>query len=128
MFDGSFFVGLQAANEATNYYKQGTENVRQDVFYSVATTYYQALIAQKKISLLEYNDISLKKTLEDSELLFKNGKLKEVDLDRINVSYNNLQFQIRNAKEGVKKAFNALKYRMGMPVNYNLVSSNRCGI
>lgn len=121
LFDGSFFIGVKAANEATNYYKQNSENVREDVLYSVASAYYQALIAQKKISLLEYNDKSLKKTLEDSELLFKNGKLKEVDRDRIKVSYNNLQYQMRNAKEGVKQAYNALKYKMGMPLKSQLV-------
>lgn len=121
LFDGSFFIGLKAANQATNYYKQNTENTQQNVIYNVATAYYQALIVQKKITLLEFNDKSLQKTLEDSELLFKNGRLKEVDLDRIKVSYNNLQFQIRNANEGLKQAFNALKYRMGMPVSSQLI-------
>jgi len=121
LFDGSFFVGLQAANESANYYKQNTESVQQTVLYNVAAAYYQALITKKRIDLLEYNSKSLKKTLEDSELLFKNGKLKEIELDRIKVNYNNLQFQIRNASEGLIQAYNALKFRMGMPINQKIV-------
>lgn len=124
LFDGSFFIGMQAANESTNYYKQNTESVQEKVLYDVAAAYYQALITQKRIDLLEYNNRSLKKTLEDSELLYNNGRIKEIELDRIKVNYNNLQFQIRNAKEGLKQAYNALKFKMGMPVNKKILLSD----
>ncbi len=124
LFDGSFFIGVEAAKKATSYYKQNTESVSESAIYNVASAYYQTLIVQKQIDLLQYNIASLKKTLEDSKLLFENGKMKEVDVDRIQVSYNNLLFQERNANESLKQAYNVLKYQMSMPIEESIVLSD----
>jgi len=128
LFDGSFFIGVQAANESRNYYNQATENTRQAAFYNIAASFYQTLITERKIDLLMYNDSSLKKTLSESELLYNNGKLKEIELDKIRVNYNNLQYSIRNAKEGLKQAYNALKYSIGMPVSEKLALSRSASV
>jgi outer membrane protein TolC len=51
-----------------------------------------------------------------TKLLYDNGKAKEVDVDRINVSYNTLQYQLKKANDGLTQSYNYLKFQMGMPV------------
>jgi outer membrane protein TolC len=49
IFNGSFWVGLNAAKYSKLYYMQTRENVSEDVGYSVASTYYQTLVVQKQV-------------------------------------------------------------------------------
>ncbi|MDP4176553.1 MAG: TolC family protein [Bacteroidota bacterium] len=116
LFNGSFWVGLSAAKQSKNYYRQNTENISEQTVYEVSSAYYQTLVIQKQIRLLEYNLVSLEKVLNDTKLSFENGRAKEVDVDRLNVNHNNLQYQLKKAKEGLKQSYNALKYKIGMPL------------
>ncbi len=120
IFNGSFWVGLGAAKYSNLYYNQNKESVTEDVEYNVATAYYQTLVIQKQIQLLIQNQKLLSKSLADTKLLFENGKAKEVDIDRLNVSLHNLEYQLKKAKEALNQSYGFLKYKMGMPVAANI--------
>jgi outer membrane protein TolC len=117
IFNGSFWVGLDAAKRSNEYYRRGTEAATDNALYDVSVAFYRTLIVEKQIKLLEFNLVSLGRTLEDTKLLRDNGKAKDIDVDRLQVGYNNLQHQIQNATEQLKQAYNGLKFQMGMPVS-----------
>ncbi|MCE1189665.1 MAG: TolC family protein [Ignavibacteria bacterium] len=117
LFNGSFWVGLDAAKSSETYYRQGTEVATDNTLYTVAVSYYRTLMAEKQIQLMEFNITSLKRTLADTKLLRDNGKAKNIDVDRLQVNYNNLQHQLKNIQEQVQQQYNQLKYLMGMPVD-----------
>jgi outer membrane protein TolC len=116
IFNGSFWVGLSAAKYSNLYYQQNRELVSENVEYDVATAYYQILVVQKQIQLLQQNQKLISKSLSDTKLLFENGKTKEVDVDRIKVSLNNIEYQLKKANETLKQSYRYLKFKMGMPV------------
>lgn len=116
IFNGSFWVGLSAAKYSNRYYQQNRELVSENVEYDVATAYYQILVVQKQIQLLQQNQKLISKSLSDTKLLFENGKTKEVDVDRINVSLNNIEYQLKKANEALNQSYRYLKFKMGMPV------------
>ncbi|HEX2961866.1 MAG TPA: TolC family protein [Ignavibacteriales bacterium] len=116
LFSGSFWVGLSAARESANYYSQNTESVSEQNIYEVSSVYYQTLVIQKQIKLLEYNLVSLEKALQDTKLRFENGRAQETDVDRLNVNRNNLQYQLKKAREGLRQSYNVLKFKIGMPL------------
>lgn len=116
LFNGSFWVGLSAAKESANYYRQNTESISEQNIYEVASAYYQTLVIQKQIKLLEYNLVSLEKAFQDTKLRFENGRAVETDVDRLNVNQNNLQYQLKKAREGLKQSYNVLKFKIGMPL------------
>lgn len=124
IFNGSFWVGLSAAKYSNKYYKENREYVSEDVEYNVASTYYQTIIVQKQIQLLEQNLKLISKSLADTKLMYENGKAKEIDVDRLNVNYNNLQYQLKKAGEGLKQSYNNLKFQMGMPLEENISLSD----
>jgi outer membrane protein TolC len=115
LFDGSFWVGLSAAKRSGEYYGQAVKSAEEDVVYNVADAYYKVITADKQIDLLQYNITSLEKTMQNTELLYKNGRVKKVDLDRIKVNYNILTTQLNTARNGLKIAYDNLKYQMGVP-------------
>lgn len=116
IFSGSFWVGLSAAKYSNQYYQQKKELVSENIEYGVATAYCQTLVVQTQIQLLEQNQKLISKSLADTKLLFENGKATEVDVDRLNVSYNNIEYQLKRAKEALKQSYRYLKFQMGMPV------------
>lgn len=116
IFNGSFWVGLSAAKYSNIYYQQNSRYISEDVSYNVAASYYQTLVVQKQIQLLEQNLKLIEKSLADTKMLFENGQAKEVDIDRLKVSQNSLQYQLKKVQEGLKQSYNNLKYQMGMPV------------
>ena len=120
IFSGSFWVGLGAAKYSNLYYNQNKELVSENVEYDVATTYYQTLVVQKQIQLLKQNQILISKSLSDTKLLFDNGKAKEVDVDRLNVSMHNIEYQLKKANEALNQSYSYLKYKMGMAVATNI--------
>lgn len=120
LFSGSFWVGLSAAKYSKQYYQQNKELVSENIEYGVATAYYQILVVQKQLQLLQQNQKLVAKSLNDTKLLLANGQAKGVDVDRLNVSLNNLDYQAKKVQEGLKQAYKLLKYKMGMPVNSKL--------
>jgi outer membrane protein TolC len=56
--------------------------------------------------------------------MFQNGKAKEVDVDRLSVSYNTIQYQLKKANDGLAQSYNYLKFEMGMPVETDISLSD----
>lgn len=124
LFSGSFWVGLSAANQSNDYYQQNSILVEEETKYNVSKAYYQTLVVQEQINLLQYNQRLLLKSLSDTQLKYENGKVKQVDVDRIKVSLNNVLYQIKKGNESLEQAYNNLKYSMGMPVGLHISLSD----
>ena len=124
IFSGSFWVGLSAVKYSNLYYKQNKDLIYEDVEYNVATFYYQTLVAQKQIQLLQLNQVLISKSLADTKLLYENGKAKEVDVDRLSVNLNNIQYKLKKAKEVLEQSYLYLKFYMGMPVTASISLSD----
>lgn len=120
LFDGSFWYGLSAAKRSGEYYKQAVKIAVEDLIYNVADAYYKVITASKQIDLLRYNIVSLERTLQNTELLYRNGRVKKIDLDRIKVNYNILNTRINTASNELKIAYDNLKYQMGVPFDIQL--------
>lgn len=116
ILDPSFGIGLKAAKQNTILYQQSTQQVSEQMAYNIATSYYQVIVLQEQLKLLQTNRTSTQKTLEVTELQFKNGVAKSVDVKRLRVNANNLESQVRQATTNLEQAYNNLKFNMGMPL------------
>lgn len=116
IFNGSFWVGLDAAKYSNQYYSQNVTNTVEETIYSVAVAYYKTISVYKQKELLNKNKLLIEKSLSDTKLMYDNGKAKIVDVDRLNVNYNNIKYQIKKIEEALSLSLNNLKYLMGMDV------------
>ncbi|MDJ1500225.1 TolC family protein [Xanthocytophaga agilis] len=124
IFDPSFWVGLKAAKYSGELYLQNTQQASEQVAYSVADAYYQVIVAQKQLQLLHSNLTNTQATLSSTELQFKNGVAKQVDVNRLRVNASNLESQIRQAELTLLQSLNSLKFQMGMPLNQQITLSD----
>jgi outer membrane protein TolC len=124
ILDPSFGVAVKGAKENSKLYSQQTQKVSEDKAYNIANAYYQSIVLEKQMKLLKSNLQSTEKTLANTELQFKNGVAKHVDVKRLQVNSSNLKSQIQQAELNLDQALNNLKYQIGLPLTQKIVLSD----
>lgn len=121
LFDGSYFVGLQAAREYRNYVQVDYANKMRQVKNQVVDAYLPVLFIQENIELLDKNINNLEKLFFETKELYKAGFAEQLDIDRQELSLANLATERENLKRQKENAMTALKFSMSFPMNEALV-------
>ena len=121
LFDPTFGIGLKAAKVSKGQADQSLKSTMEQVTYSIGVTYYQSLVVGKQLSTLRSTLATSAQQLQLAELKLKNGMAKQLDVDKLRVSYNNLKSQLQQNELTYSQTLNNLKYYMGMPVENKIV-------
>lgn len=116
VFNGVFLVGLQAASAFVSIVEHQEVLTREKLLDQVKRSYYQVLASQANVSVLEKNVGNLTKLLNETSALYENGFAEEIDVDRIQLSLNNLTMQLEQARRQVALTESVLKFQMGIDV------------
>ncbi len=120
LFDGSYLVGLQASKTYKELSNKNLTRTRIETAVAVTKAYYSVLVSNEQLSLLDANLDRLRKSLSDTEAMFKNGFVEKIDVDRLTVLKNNLETERENVLRLLALNVNLLKFQMGMTVNSTL--------
>jgi len=116
LFDAGVFVALQARKILEELSTLNTERTEEEVRVSVTKAYYNCIIAEKRVKLLEEN-INLLTSIETStRKLFEQGFAERIDADRLTVQRNNLQIEKEKIENLIELSYQMLKFQMGMPL------------
>jgi len=121
IYDPTFWVGLKAARVSSELSAQNSRQTGEKQVYNICKTYYQTIIIEKQVSKLKATLDASEKSLQSTELKFKNGLARKVDVDKIRVSFNNTKSQLQQSELNYKQSLNTLKYHMGMPIDSAIV-------
>jgi len=116
IFNGSYLVGLKASKTYQELSGKQLKQAKITLAEQVLKTYYSILVNQEKSKLLDLNLNRLDSTYRETVALYKNGFVEKVDLDRIEVSLNNLKAEKQKTKRQLLFAAHGLKFQMGMSV------------
>ncbi len=117
VFDGSYFVGLKAAKAYRSYVQSDLDVQRRSVKYNVVDAYLPVLLVNENLQLLEKNIANLEKLLFETQQLYKEGFVEQLDVDRLELSLANLQVEKDNLDRQKELALSSLKFSMNYPVN-----------
>ena len=120
IFNGSYFVGLKATKELEKLSNKLTQRTEIDIYESVSKAYYTVLNTKSRIDLVKSNIERLLTLLEDSQQLYDNGFIEKLDIDRITVSYNNLQSEKIKTDRLYDLSLFVLKFQIGIPLNQEI--------
>lgn len=113
IYNQSLLTGLKA-NQSNNRLAELTvEQTRQDLIHRIASSYYQILVAQRQLELLNSNKTRFEKILQVTQLQAEQGVVKKVDVKQVQVNLNNVLSQISITQNNLKLAQNNLKNSMG---------------
>ena len=121
LFDGQVFVGLQARSASIEYAEKNVAVTQEVIKANVYKIYYQLVVGQKQIALLDANIARSEKLLHDTKALFENGFQEKLDVDKVNVTLSNLRTEKTRVQNQLQTGYIGLKYLMGMPVKNELV-------
>lgn len=125
LFDGSFFVGLQASRTYKELSTKEHIKTQIDVVEAVSKAYYNVLVSQERLDLLEVNFQRLDTLLKETKIMYENGFAEKIDVSRLKVQYNNLKVQLDNTKEMLRVSRDLLKFQMGMPISNQLTLTDK---
>lgn len=125
LFSGSFFVGLQAVKTFKELSQRSLVRSKIETNVAVTKAYYQVLVSDEQIKLLDANIAQLKQTLDQTTQQNKQGFVEKIDVDRLSVQYNNLVTNRDNAQRALVLSSQMLKFQMGMPIEQELTLTDK---
>jgi outer membrane protein TolC len=123
IFEGSFFVGLQAARGYRKYVDKEMLNARRSVRKQVTEAFLPVLLVDANLEILDKNIANLASLLAEVQALYREGFVEQLDVDRQELSLANLTTQRKSLVRQKELALRNLKYTMGYPLEESLVAT-----
>lgn len=120
IFNSDYFLGLKAARVYMELSERSLRRTEIDTRVAVMKAYYAVLVNDENIRLSAANEVQLKKTLSDTKARYDAGITERVDVDRIQVQYNNIVTDIANQQRLLIYSRELLKFQMGLPTEDSL--------
>ncbi|MEI9918300.1 MAG: TolC family protein [Bacteroidota bacterium] len=116
LFNGSYFVGLQAASAYKDWSYKNSAATQTTVIQNVTKAYYAALINNDRLTSLDANIARLDSSLRSTKIMNQNGFAESIDVQRLQVSYNNLVTDRDKFFNAKKITVELLKFQMNYPM------------
>ena len=121
LFDGSYFVALQAAKAYRTYTLKDFATRQREVTNQVTEAYLPVLLLQENVELLDKNISNLDRLLFETSELYKSGFVEQLDIDRLELSLANIKIERENLVRQKEVAVDNLKFAMGYPIDETIV-------
>ena len=112
LFDGNYLKGLKAARLFISLAEQQVELTEQEIVQNVARSYQAVLIALKNVDILDNNIQNISSSLAEAQEVYKNGFIEQLDVDRLQLSLENLELEQQKLTELIEVSYTLLKYQM----------------
>jgi outer membrane protein len=121
LFSGTFIVGLEAVKTFRELSQRSLVRTRVETNVNVTKAYYQVLVSNEQVKLLDANIVQLKELLNTTTQQNKQGFVEKIEVDRLEVQYNNLVTNRENVVRSLTLGTQMLKFQMGMPIEEELI-------
>jgi outer membrane protein TolC len=121
IFSGSYFVGLKAAKTYTELARRDLIKTEIDLLANIKKSYYGVLVLQERHALVMKNYQRLDSLLRETRAMYESGFAEKIDVNRVQVQYNNIAQSIKTSATALDVAMQILKFNMGMKVSEQLV-------
>ncbi|MEY2812248.1 MAG: hypothetical protein RLZZ390_557 [Bacteroidota bacterium] len=114
LFQPDLFIAISATKKAVQLTEANIRVMDDSVKSNVYRAYYSVLIAEKRKSYLETSIKRLQKLKSDQEKLFKNGFAEKLDIDKTQVSLNNLTSTNNQIERLIEIGYASLKFALAI--------------
>lgn len=120
LFNGSYLVGLKAANAYRELSIRGTRQSKEQTIQQVTKAFYGVLINKDRMNLFDNNIARVESLLKTTKALNENGFAESIDVDRIQVTLNNLVAERDKFYNLQELTLHLLKFQMNYPMDQPL--------
>jgi outer membrane protein len=117
VFDGSYLYGLKAAKIYEEIARTQFKLAETELIHSVTKSYLAILIAEENKKMLDKNIRNLQQSIDEMLAMYDAGMVESLDVDRLELSLQNLQTESKRISDILFGSYNLLKYLMGVSLN-----------
>jgi len=125
LFDPSYLISLKNRNVYKELFQKSLTRTKIETNVAVTKAYYQVLVSNEQIKLLDANIAQLKQQLDETTQENKQGFVEKIDVDRLSYQYNSLITNRENVVRSLVLNYELLKFQMGMPIKYDLTLTDK---
>jgi outer membrane protein TolC len=125
LFNGSYIVGLQAAKSFINFEKLSKDFTASQVKDSIATAYFNILLARENRDFLENIVIVHKDIVSEMEALYTHGFIEDLEVDRMSLVLSQMKMKYANMLRRTEISEIYLKLILGVPLDETLVLTDK---
>jgi outer membrane protein TolC len=115
LFRPGVFVALGAAASFRNLQREAVRGNTQSVVTRVRVSYYQLLLAQEQVRLVDRSVSRVRESLEETRSLNAAGLSSDYDVLRLEVELANLEPNLRRAENAARQARRQLAVELNIP-------------
>jgi len=115
LFSSNLYLAAINSKDIRKQASQNTELTKIDIYIGAAKAFFDVLLTEEQIKVLDEDILRLQRNFKDSYNLYKDGLTDNIDYQRAQIALSNVQAQRRTAQESVKSKYATLKQLMGVP-------------
>jgi outer membrane protein TolC len=120
IFNSTYLVGLKAAGTYRELSQRSSEQTQIQVIENVTKAYYAVLVNNERIALFDNNIARVDSLLRTTTALNQNGFAEAIDVDRTQVTLNNLKSERLKFLNLQNLSLGLLKFQMNYPMDQDL--------
>lgn len=124
IFSSDYFLALKASKALLELSYKSTARTKIETQIAVAKAYYAVLVYRERLKLMYANVERIRKLKDDTKAMNENGFVEQIDLDRVELTYNNLVVEKEKIERLVALTEYALKFQMGMEISTPMTLSD----
>src|SRR4029078_5373480 len=120
IFNPDVLLAARTSGEIKKAYSQITDRTRIGIISGVSKVFYDVLLTQKQISVLDEDIVRLERSLKDAYNQYQGGIVDKTDYKRATISLNNAKAQRKLQQDFLSAKYFYLRQLMGYPDTANL--------
>jgi len=117
IFQGSYFVALQASRVFLQLSKNQFEKTRIEIKETVSRSYYLVLLSEGLGQRLEENLRIMQDIHRETDALYQAGFLEKTDVDQVMITLLTLRHQLDTVRRQIRNTRRLLKFQMGVELD-----------
>jgi outer membrane protein len=113
IYNNTVALASHTAKFSREYYKENTVNSQINVVSDVSKAFYDVLLSQKQLSIINQDIVRLQRSLKDAYARYQAGIVDKIDYKQATISLNNELASRKQAQEAIKSKIAYLKQIMG---------------
>src|SRR5436190_2443814 len=115
MFNRDVLLAARTSGDIKKAYSQITDSTRIGIITGVSKAFYDVLLSQKQISVLDEDVVRLNRSLQDAYNKYQGGIVDKTDYKRATISLNNAKVQRKQQQDLLTAKYFYLRQLMGYP-------------